>query len=78
LELISTLMERQPELLISALKALSGQSGETIAKLLIPAEAKIEHAKANYEHALKRAMQIGLSEGVRLGLWDLGTGTGHG
>lgn len=76
LEIISTLMERQPELLISALKALSGQSGETIAKLLIPAEAKIEHAKANYEHALKRAMQIGLSEGVRLGLWDLGTGTG--
>lgn len=76
LEIISTLMERQPELLISALKALSGQSGETIAKLLIPAEAKIEHAKANYEHALKRALQIGLSEGVRLGLWDLGTGRG--
>jgi hypothetical protein len=38
--------------------------------------AAIERAKSGYEHALTRAAQIGLSEGVRLSLWDLGTGMG--
>jgi hypothetical protein len=74
--LIEQLVERQPELIIGHIKALSGQSGETIAKLLIPAESVIEKAKANYEHALKRALQIAVSEMIRLGLADLGTGTG--
>jgi hypothetical protein len=43
---------------------------------MIPAESVIERAKAQYEHALKRAMQIALSEGIRIGLWNIGTGTG--
>lgn len=75
-ELWDRLQARQPEIVLGNIKALSGQSGETIAKLQIAAEARIEQAKANYEHALIRAMQIGLSEGIRLGLWELGTGTG--
>jgi hypothetical protein len=75
-ELMARLQERQPELIIGNIKALSGQSGETIAKLLKPAEAVIARARANYEHALIRAVQIGLSEGIRMSLWDLGTGGG--
>jgi hypothetical protein len=74
--LIEQLIERQPELVIGHIKSLSGQSGETIAKLLIPSEAKIEAAKAMYEHAVKRALQLAVSEMIRLGLVDLGTGTG--
>lgn len=74
--LIEYLHGRQPELILSSIKALSGQSGETIAKLQIAAEAAIKRARAQYEHALTRILQIGLSEGVRMGLWDLGTGTG--
>lgn len=76
INLIENLVQRQPELVVNAVKQLSGQSGETIAKLLTPAESKVYGARANYEHALRRAMQIGLSEGVRLKLWDLGKGTG--
>ena len=75
-ELVERLQERQPELAIVAMKVLSGQSGETIAKLQVQAESAILRARAQYEHALIRALQIGLSEGVRMALWDLGTGTG--
>jgi hypothetical protein len=74
--LLNMLVDRQPEMVVSNIESLSGQSGETIAKLLIPAEMAIERAKSQYEHAIKRAMQIGLSEGIRIGLWDLGTGRG--
>jgi hypothetical protein len=72
----SSLVNQCPELLLGLIDALSGQSGETIAKLQTPAEAAIEQAKANYEDALKRALKIGMSEGIRIGLWDLGTGVG--
>lgn len=75
-ECIDRLQERQPELATVAMKVLSGQSGETIAKLQIPAESAILRARALYEHAVIRALQIALSEGVRLSLWDLGTGMG--
>lgn len=75
-ELMTRLQERQPEIAVGNVKALAGQSGETIAKLLIPAEAAIMRARANYEHALIRAMQIAISEGIRLSLWDVGSGTG--
>jgi hypothetical protein len=74
--LAERLMGQAPEMILGNIKALAGQSGETIAKLLTAVEAAIERAKANYEHAVKRALQIGLSEGIRLGLWNLGTGTG--
>jgi hypothetical protein len=75
-ELMTRLQERQPEIAIGNVKALAGQSGETIAKLLIPAEATVLRARAQYEHAVIRALQIGLSYGVVLNLWDLGTGMG--
>lgn len=75
-QLIEKLYGRQPELILSSIKALAGQSGETIAKLQIAAEAAIKRARAQYEHAVTRILQIGLSEGVRMGLWDLGAGTG--
>lgn len=75
-ELVNHLQARQPEMVLTNIPALSGQSGETIAQLKSGAAERIEQAKANYEHALTRALQIGLSEGVRMGLWDLGTGKG--
>jgi hypothetical protein len=71
------LQQRQPEIVLGNVEALSGQSGETIAKLLTGVEAKIEQAKANYEHAMIRAIQIALSWGVMLSLWDLGSGMGN-
>lgn len=75
-ELVDRLHERQPELATVAMKVLSGQSGETIAKLQQPAESAIKKARAQYEHAVIRALQIGLSEGIRMSLWELGTGMG--
>ena len=76
LELIKLLGERQPELMLYQLRALSGMSGETIAQLLKPTETVIELAKRHYEHVLVRAVQIALSWGVLLRKWDLGTGMG--
>jgi hypothetical protein len=72
----TSLIKQLPELLISEIEALSGQSGETIAKLQVPSEAAIEQAKPNYEDAFIRAVKIGLSEMVRMGMVDLGSGTG--
>lgn len=74
--LISHVRHRQPELTLAYLESLSGQSGETIAKLLIPFEDRIYAARARYEHSLVSAMRIGLSWGVMMGMWDMGTGTG--
>lgn len=74
--LMDKLHGRQPEVVLSDTKVLSGQSGETIAKLQIAAEAAIMRARGQYEHALIRAIQIGLSEGIRMGMWDLGSGMG--
>jgi hypothetical protein len=68
--------QRQPEMVIGNLQALSGQSGETIAKLLKPAEAKILEARAPYEHALIRALQMALSELIVMGQLNVGTGSG--
>jgi hypothetical protein len=70
------LWERQPEMILGNLKTLSGQSGETIANLLKPCEQAIELAKTNYEDAFKRAIKIGLSWMVLLGILDVGSGTG--
>lgn len=74
--LIAHIRHRQPELTLSYLEALSGQSGETIAKLLIPCEQRILQARTRYEHAIVRAIQIGLSWGIMLEMWDLGSGMG--
>lgn len=75
-ELIGRLAERNPEIIIASISALAGQSGETIAQLRIPTESAILRARTQYESALIRALQIGLSEGVRMGVWDLGAGSG--
>ncbi len=73
---IELLEDMLPELKALAGKYLSGQSGETIAQLRKPAEDAILLARANYEEALLRAQQIALSAGIRIGLWNLGTGMG--
>jgi hypothetical protein len=70
------LRERQPELILNALTLLSGLSGETIGQVIKPAETAVLRARALYEDALIRALQIGLSYGVLYGLWNLGTGQG--
>lgn len=74
--LVELIEDKLPELKAIAGRYLSGQSGETIAQLRLPAEQRISLARPNYEDALIRAQQIALSWGVILGLWDLGTGTG--
>jgi hypothetical protein len=65
-----------PEMILSNLKALSGQSGETIAQLTKPAATRILSARVQYEAGLRRALQIAGAMGVQIGLWDLGTGKG--
>jgi hypothetical protein len=76
-ELITRLMERNPELIIAGIKVLAGQSGETIAKLQTATEQLILRARSQYENAVIRANQIALSEGIRMGMWDIGTGSGN-
>lgn len=68
--------QSQPELNLNDLKVLGGTSGETLQQALKPAEQKIAAARPRYDDALVRALKLGLSEGVRLALWDLGAGTG--
>lgn len=72
--LMKTLIQRQPEMVLDNLEALSGQSGETITKLLVPVESRITTARQKYESPLIDAIRIGLSFGVLMGKWDLGTG----
>lgn len=72
---IELLYTRQPELILNALKLLSGTSGETLLNVLRPVEAAILRARRNYEAPIISALQIGMSAGVLMGLWDLGTGT---
>lgn len=74
--LIDQLVTRCPVLLFSHIRALSGQSGETIAKLQTAAIQAVEQAKANYEDALTRAIKIALSYGILYDMWDLGAGMG--
>jgi hypothetical protein len=73
---IDLIEDQLPELKATAGKFLAGQSGETIAELRKPAIDKLVTARANYEDALIRAQKIGLSWGILLDLWDLGTSTG--
>lgn len=73
---IAHLVQRHPELVLYNIDALSGQSGETIAKLLKPVEQRLRMARGMYEHGLRKAMQIGLSWSVMLSLVDLGHGMG--
>lgn len=74
--MLDELRDSLPELKATDGKFLSGQSGETVAQLRQPAEQLIIDARGNYEDALIRAQKISLSWGIRLGLWNLGTGTG--
>jgi hypothetical protein len=76
-DLIERLKSRQPELILNDLKALSGQSGETIAQLLKPVAQRIELARSNYEHAVIRAMKIAVAWKVLLGAADVGSGSGN-
>lgn len=70
------ILERQPELALDTLKLFGNLSGEALAQALKRAEVSVLRARALYEDALIRALQIGLSYGVLYGLWNLGTGQG--
>lgn len=74
--LIVLIENKLPELKALSGTYLAGQSGETVAQLRLPAEHRITLARANYDDALVRASQIGLSWGILLDLWNLGTGQG--
>lgn len=74
--LMASLIQRQPELVLDNIEAISGQSGETIAKLLTPVQSRIFAARQPYEHSIIDALRIALSWGVLMGEWDLGTGSG--
>lgn len=73
---VELLWTRQPQLILNAMKLLSGVSGETLAQMLKPVESEIERARRLYEDAMVRAVMIAESVGIVDGLWNLGTGTG--
>jgi hypothetical protein len=73
---IDKLRTRQPEMNLNDVELLSHTSGELIAQVLKPTEFVVAEARSRYLDALRRALQIGLSEMVRLNLADLGTGAG--
>lgn len=66
--------DRQPETALEWLRVYANLSGETLQQALKRAESACLSARVQYEDAMVRALQIGLSEGIELGLWDLGTG----
>lgn len=68
--------ERQPETALGSLDTLSGLSGESYAKLLLAAEERVLSARANLQHALKRAIQMGFSYQIANRMADFGTGLG--
>jgi hypothetical protein len=69
---------RQPELTIRDVKLLASVSGEAILRALTPAKMAILGVRPNYDHAFRRAVQMAISIGCDLGLWDVGTGKGIG
>lgn len=73
---VELLYTRQPELILNALKLLSGTSGETLAQVLKPVESAVLRARRLYEADLIAALQLAQSIGIVMGLWDLGTGRG--
>lgn len=75
-ELMDEIRDRLPELKATDGKFLSHQSGHTVAQLRGPADQLILSARGRYEDALRRAIQLALSWGVLLEMWDLGAGTG--
>lgn len=75
--LYEKLKERQPEIVVSDIKALSGQSGETIAQLLKPVAERIELARANYEDGVCRALRLATAWRVLMGAADIGFGSGE-
>lgn len=78
MELRNMIRGRQPELNLNDVKMLSGVSGETLAQILKPTEKVISDARPGYWHGFTRALQMGVSAGVSVGAWDVGTGTGEG
>jgi hypothetical protein len=76
MELRDMLRGNQPELNLNDVKLIAGISGETLAQVLKPTEAAIRSVRPAYFHAVQRALQMAVSAGVVLGLWDVGTGTG--
>lgn len=74
--MVRELKNKHPEIRVNEFEALANQSGETIAQLRLPGEQKIKRVAIQYEHYLKRAIQIALSYGVLNGQWDLGAGKG--
>lgn len=73
---VTQLADRLPELKAINGEFLSGQSGETIAQLRKPAEDKLLAFRGNAEATLIRAIQMALSAGIVLGIWNVGTGSG--
>lgn len=59
--IMTSLIQRQPEIVLTQLESLSGQSGETIRKLLTPVTARIIDARARYETGLIDAIRQAMS-----------------
>lgn len=76
-QILDLLVQRNPELLFSFIRALSGQSGETIAKLQTAGIQRVLAAAGRYEDAISRAFKIAMSYGILYEMWDLGTGMGE-
>lgn len=69
------LRERQPEMNFNSIELFSNLSGEALERAEQPTRKRLEDVRPNYDHAVKRALQIGLSYMIGLDLLDLGSGT---
>jgi hypothetical protein len=65
------LRDLAPVLAVNDLKLLAGQSGETIAQILKPAEAAILDVRPGYHHAIVRALQMAVSIRIDQGLTSI-------
>lgn len=75
--LMKTLIQRQPEMVLDNIDAVSGQSGETIAKLFTPVQSRILTARQQYEHPLIDAIRIAAVVGNLDEEMGLGNGNGN-
>jgi hypothetical protein len=70
------LRERQPELYFNNIELFANLSGEALERAEQPTRKRLEDIRPNYDDAMRRALQIGMSYMIGMELLDLGTGTG--
>lgn len=73
---LRNIRNRQPETNFYNIEVIPTVSGEALQQFRAPTEKRIGDARPNYHHAMRRAMQMGVSYMVGMKLVDLGAGMG--